>query len=130
MRTGVTYIRSLNEPHYFVMIYRNDEKLGNLPTLTLEKFNADNFRELNLKTSNMVFNPENTMTLVDGLPRVSFAIEYVKSFNEKLTTLTELRSHKFHSFVITKDNFDILYRTKGLDEYLQFFEKNYPKEAE
>ncbi|MEJ1239138.1 hypothetical protein WBG78_13465 [Chryseolinea sp. T2] len=130
MKAGVTYIRSLNEPHYFVMIYRNDEKLGNMPTLTLEKLNTDNFRELNLKTSNMVFNPENTMTLVDGLPRVSFAIEYMKSFNEKLATLTELRSHKFHSFVITKDNFDILYRTKGLDEYLQFFEKNYPKEAE
>ena len=70
------------------------------------------------------------MTLVDGLPRVSSAIEYVKTFNEKLATLTELRNHKFHSFVFTKDNFDILYRTKGLDEYLQFFEKNYPKEAE
>ena len=130
LRAGVKYIRSLNEPHYFVMIYRNDEKLGNIPTLTLEKFNTDNFRELNLKTSNMVFNAENTMTLVDGLPRVSYAIEYVKSFNEKLATLTELRNHKFHSFVITKDNFDILYRTKALDEYLQFFEKNYPKEAE
>ncbi|MGC3945889.1 MAG: tetratricopeptide repeat protein [Chryseolinea sp.] len=130
LRVGVKYIRSLNEPHYFVMIYRNEEKLGNMPMLTLEKFNTDNFRELNLKTSNMVFNPENTMTLVDGIPRVSSAIEYMKSFNEKLATLTELRNHKFHSFVITKDNFDILYRTKGLDEYLQFFEKNYPKEAE
>lgn len=130
LRVGIQYIRSLNEPHYFVMIYRNDENLGNLPTLTLEKFNTDNFRDLKLKSTNMVFNPENTMTLVDGLPRISAAIEYVKTFNEKLATLTELRNHKFHSFVITKDNFDILYRTKGLDEYLQFFEKNYPKEAE
>jgi hypothetical protein len=130
LRVGVQYIRSLNEPHYFVMVYSNAEKLGNMPTLTLEKFNMDNFRDLKLKTSNMLFNPENTMTLVDELPRVSSAIEYVKTFNEKLATLTELRNHKFHSFVITKDNFDILYRTKGLDEYLQFFEKNYPKETE
>ena len=51
-----------------------------------------------------------------------------KTFNEKLSTLNELRNHKFHSFVITKDNFDIFYRTKGLDEYIQFFEKNYPTE--
>lgn len=130
LRAGVQYIKSLNEPHYFVMIYRNDANMGNLPTLTLEKFNMEYFRELKLKTTNMVFNAENTMTLVDELPRVSSAIEYVKTFNEKLATLTELRSHKFSSFVITKDNFDILYRTKGLDEYLQFFEKNYAKEAE
>lgn len=130
MRAGVQYIRSLNEPHYFVMIYRNDENLGNIPALTLEKFNLEHFATLKLKTTNMVFNPENTMTLVDELPRVSAAIEYVKTFTEKRATLTELRNHKFHSFVITKDNFDILYRTKGLDEYLQFFEKNYPKETD
>lgn len=130
LRAGVKYIQSLNEPHYFVLIYRNEDNFGNLPVLTLEKFNNDNFRELQLKTSNMVFDPANTVTLVDGIPRVSAAIEYAKTFNEKLATLTELRNRKFHSFVITKDNFDILYRTKGLDEYLQFFEKNYPKEAQ
>lgn len=130
LRAGVQYIRSFNEPHYFVMIYRNSENLANLPTLTLEKFNRDHFRNLSLTTSNIVFNGENTMTLVDGLPQISPAIEYIKTFNEKRATLTELRNHKFHSFVITKDNFDILYRTKGLDEYLQFFEKNYAKEAE
>lgn len=129
-RAGIQYIRSLNEPHYFVMIYANTANLGNLPGLTLEKLNTGNFGDWGLRTSNMVFNGENTMTIVDGIPRVSAAIEYMKTFNEKLPTLTELRNHKFHSFVITKDNFDILYRTKGLDEYLQFFEKNYPKEAE
>jgi hypothetical protein len=75
-------------------------------------------------------NEEFTMTLVDELPRISSALEYVKTFNEKLPTLTELRNHKFRSFVITKDNFDIFYRTKGLDEYIQFFEKNYPSETD
>jgi len=73
-------------------------------------------------------NDDYTLTLVADLPRISSALEYIKTFNEKLSTLNELRNHKFHSFVITKDNFDIFYRTKGLDEYLQFFEKNYPAE--
>jgi hypothetical protein len=39
--------------------------------------------------------------------------------------MTPLGNYNFHNFVITKDNFDIFYRTKGLDEYIQFFEKNY-----
>jgi hypothetical protein len=127
---GVQYIRSLEEPHYFVLLFGNDENMGAVPTVALEKFNSDFFKDLKLKVSTLVFNDDSTMTLVADLPRISSAVEYVKTFNDKLATLTELRNHKFHSFVITKDNFDILYRTKGLDEYLQFFQKNYPSETE
>ncbi len=71
-----------------------------------------------------------TLTFVSGLPRVSNALDYIQTFKEKLPSMTELRNHNFNNFVITKDNFDIFYRTKGLDEYLQFFEKNYPAESQ
>jgi outer membrane protein assembly factor BamD (BamD/ComL family) len=125
---GIQYIRSLEEPHYFVMVYRKDENMTPVASGVLEEFNRDNFKELKLKTSNLLLDDTYSLTLVDELPRISSALEYVKTFNEKLPALNELRSHKFHSFVITKDNFDIFYRTKGLDEYIQFFEKNYPTE--
>jgi tetratricopeptide (TPR) repeat protein len=128
VRKGIQYIRSLEEPHYFVLVYKTTENIGALGTAALEKFNQLYFSELKLKTSNLVLNDDYTLTLVADLPRISSALEYVKTFNEKLSTLSDLRNHKFHSFVITKDNFDIFYRTKGLDEYLQFFEKNYPAE--
>ena len=128
LRKGIQYIRSLEEPHYFIMVYKNTDNIGALGTVALEKFNQSYFSELKLKTSNLVLSDDYTLTLVADLPRISSALEYIKTFNEKLSTLSELRNHKFHSFVITKDNFDIFYRTKGLDEYLQFFEKNYPAE--
>lgn len=125
-RQGIQYIRSFEESHYFIMIYKKGEKI--FASAALERFNDQNFKDLRLKTSNLVFNDDYTLTLVDGLPRVSSAIEYFQTFNEKLSTLAELRNHKFYTFVITKDNFDIFYRTKGLDEYIQFFEKYYPAE--
>lgn len=104
--------------------------MGNRPSAVLERFNQNYFKELKLRTSNLVLNDDYIITLVAELPRVSSAIEYVRTFNEKLPTFTELRNHKFNNFVITKDNFDIFYRTKGLDEYLYFFEKNYPSETQ
>jgi tetratricopeptide (TPR) repeat protein len=127
---GIQYIRSFEEPHYFVLVHRRSDNLSAVVSAMLERFDEDNFKELKLKTSNLVLNDEYILTLVDELPRISWALEYKKTFNEKLSTLTELRNHKFHSFVITKDNFDIFYRTKGLDEYLQFFERNYPAESQ
>ncbi|HYG18392.1 MAG TPA: tetratricopeptide repeat protein, partial [Ohtaekwangia sp.] len=127
---GIRFIQSLNEPHYFVMVYRIEEKLNNTAVAALEKFNQANFKELQLKTSNLVLNDEYTLTLVADLPQVRQAMAYIETFNDKLPALGELRNHKFNTFVITKDNFDIFYRTKGLDEYLKFFEKNYPPEIQ
>jgi tetratricopeptide (TPR) repeat protein len=129
-KDGIQYIRSLEEPHYFLIVYKTEENLSMGASTALAKFNADSFNDLKLKTSNMVFNDMYTLTLVADLPGISTALDYRKTFNEKLPTLTEFRNHKFHNFVITKDNFDILYRTKGLDEYLKFFERNYPAEIQ
>lgn len=127
-RKGIQYIRSLEEPHYFVMVYRKSENIGNKAVIALENFNRQYFGEYRLRTSNLVLNEDYTITLVAELPRVSSAIEYVHTFTEKLPLINEIRNYKFYNFVITKDNFDIFYRTKGLDEYLYFFEKNYPAE--
>ena len=130
LNRGVQYIRSLEEPHYFLIVYKNEENMSLPASSALAKFNENYFKDLKLKTSNLVLNDMYTLTLVADLPGITTALDYIKTFNEKLSTLTEIRSHKFHNFVITKDNFDIFYRTKGLDEYLKFFERNYPAEIQ
>ncbi|MFZ6009951.1 MAG: hypothetical protein ACOYXT_06330, partial [Bacteroidota bacterium] len=113
-----------------VLVYRKSEDMDDAATDVLERFNENYFSDLNLKTSTLALNDEYTLTFVADLPRIRAALEYQKTFTEKLSSFVELRNHKFNNFVITKDNFDIFYRTKGLDEYIQFFEKNYPAESQ
>lgn len=125
---GIQYIRSFEEPHYFVFVSAKESKLVETLSSTLESFNQTEFKELGLKVSTLILNDAYTLTLVSDLPRLSSALEYYRTFTEKQATFTGLKDHKFSSFVITKDNFDIFYRTKGLDEYLQFFQKNYHPE--
>lgn len=127
-RKGIRYIRSLEEPHYFVVLHRKTEKLEEILPAELAKFNNSNFPDQDLKISNLVFNEQYTITFVADLMNVTTAVDYYRTFNENLASMAALRNHKFDNFVITKDNFDIFYRTKGLDEYLDFFSKNYPKE--
>jgi len=127
-RKGIQYILSLEEPHYFVLIYKRSEKMDALASATLESYNQASFADMNLKTSNLIFSDEYALTFVADLPGMNAAIDYYKTFIEKLPALDALRNYKFNNFVITKNNFDIFYRTKGLDEYIQFFEKNYPTE--
>jgi tetratricopeptide (TPR) repeat protein len=127
---AIEYIRSLEEPHYFLIVYKNEENMSLGASSALTKFNNANFNDQKLKTSNLVLNDMYTITLVSDLPGITTALDYLKTFNEKVNTLSEFRNHKFHNFVITKDNFDIFYRTKGLNEYIKFFEKNYPAEIQ
>lgn len=128
MEKGIQYIRSFEEPHYFVLISLRSDKAERKTTEALDLFNSQYFKDLGLKVSNLILNDTYTITLVADLPRVSSALEYYKTFTEKQSALDGLKGYKFNKFVITKDNFDIFYRTKGLDEYIQFFEKNYRPE--
>jgi tetratricopeptide (TPR) repeat protein len=127
-RKGIQYVKSFDEPHYFVLIYKRTGEVGQIASSVLETFNRNHFKTLNLKTSNLILNEEYALTFVADLPGVKSAMEYFKTFIENQPGIVELRNHKFDNFVITKDNFNIFYRTKGLDEYLQFFQKNYKTE--
>jgi tetratricopeptide (TPR) repeat protein len=125
-KKGIQYIRSLNETHYFVLLYKRADKLDEMITSALAYFNSGHFDDLKLNITNLNFNDEYSLAFVSDLPNVSTAVEYYRTFGQNVRSITEFRNHKFDNFVITKDNFDIFYRTKGLDEYLEFFEKNYP----
>jgi tetratricopeptide (TPR) repeat protein len=125
---GIQFIQSFEEAHYFVLVSDRKSDIADEATKALEGFNNSNFKDLNLKVSTLILNDSFTLTLVSDLPSMTSAVEYYKTFIEKRPALTGLKDHKFSNFVITKDNFDIFYRTKGLDEYLQFFEKNYHPE--
>lgn len=124
-RRGISFNPAPEGLHYFVMVYPKGKGVNELTASSLERFNSSQFSELNLRTSHLVLNDEYSLTFVSDLPDRKAAMAYFKAFSENLPGIPALRNHKFDNFVITKDNFDIFYRTKGLNEYLRFFEKNY-----
>jgi tetratricopeptide (TPR) repeat protein len=124
-RRDIQYDTAFDEPHYFVLVYPKSEGINELTASTLESFNKIHFSKLNLKTSHLALNDDLAITFVSDLQDKKTAMEYFQTFNEKPQNISALRNHKFDNFVITKDNFDIFYRTKGLNEYIRFFKKNY-----
>ncbi len=128
-RKGIQYQISPDAAHYFVLVYPRADKIDDATVAGLESFNKSFFGQLDLKTSNLVLNDQYAITFVSEFNNKSAAMAYFQSFTENQPGLTRLRNHKFDNFVITKENFDIFYRTKGLNEYLRFFQKNYQTKA-
>lgn len=125
---GIQYGTSLEGPHNFIIVYTTADRITNPVSTTLENYNEAQWKDLKLNTSNLILNDEKTITLVTEFPNRKTALSYFDKFLAQIATAKPLSNFKFYSFVITKDNFQIFYRTKALDEYLTFFDRNYQKQ--
>ena len=125
---GIQFIKSMEGVHSFVVVYTTEDRITNPVSTALEKFNASQWKDLKLNTSNIILNEEKTITIVTDLPNLESALSYFDKFLAQIAKDKPFSNYKFYSFVITKDNFQIFYRTKALDEYLTFFDRNYQKQ--
>ncbi len=122
---GIQFSAGFDQPHYFVLVYASRKGGNEATAAALETFNQSNFGKEEFDISHLVLNDTSTITFVSKLEGKQAAMEYFRKFAENRSAIPGLRNHKFDNFVISKENFDTFYRTKGLNEYLLFFEKNY-----
>ncbi|MEP1034449.1 tetratricopeptide repeat protein [Ekhidna sp.] len=118
------FIEDFSQKHLFIIVYdiKSDmtTKLAPLVDDYLKNKNLNN-----LKTGNLILSDEKSMLLVNVFPGKGTAVNFQKSFEEETSLKDTFKGIKFDVFVITEDNFDILYRTKDVSAYLTFFEKHY-----
>lgn len=125
---GIRYSANVEGTHYFVTLYTTSDRITNTVVDALEKFNETQWAKLKLTTSNLALNDEKLVTMVVEFPDRETALSYYDKFLAQLSIAKPFSNYKFYNFVITKDNFQTFYRTKALDEYLTFFNRNYQKQ--
>jgi hypothetical protein len=125
---GIRYSTNVEGIHYFVTLYTTSDRITNTVVDALEKFNETQWSKLKLTTSNLALNDEKLVTMVVEFPDRETALSYYDKFLAQLSIAKPFSNYKFYNFVITKDNFQTFYRTKALDEYLTFFNRNYQKQ--
>jgi tetratricopeptide (TPR) repeat protein len=125
---GIRFMNMLEGPHRFVMIYLRDEKTKADVSGAVEAFNNRIFKNEKLTITNVIFNETYMVTYVSEFPDRATSMGYLAKFIAQSPQDNRLANYKFDTFVITPENFDIFYRTKALNEYLTFFDRNYKKE--
>lgn len=91
----------------------------------LEAFHTQSFGNARLRTGNMDLNAQLSIFIISPFSNAEKAMDYLKTFQEKFTSIGLKEEVKAKSFFISIENFQILNRTKDLDEYLQFFTATY-----
>jgi len=121
---GIRFTRNTGAPHQVVIIHNRENNLSSTLTDALEKFNASQFKDQKLITSNLVLDETLTMTIILDFSKLQDAITYLQEVNGILASGTMV-NYKFNIFAITQENFGTLYKTKALPEYLSFYDRNY-----
>jgi tetratricopeptide (TPR) repeat protein len=122
---GIRFAQDQAAVHYYVIVYKVSDRIREKVTAEIELFNKSVVKDKKLETSDLVLSDDLVFTMVTELKDGAAASEYFDKLNTWLAQRPSLTSYKFDTFVITKDNFQIFYRTKALDEYLTFYDRNY-----
>ena len=91
----------------------------------LEAFHTQSFGNARLRTGNMNLSAQLSIFIISPFSNAEKAMDYLKTFQEKFTSIGLNEEVKNNSFFISIENFQVLNRTKDLEEYLQFFTATY-----
>jgi tetratricopeptide (TPR) repeat protein len=121
---AVRFIKDFNQKHYFILTHNINDGLSDSLLVVMDRFIAEN-KITTLNTGNLILNNESTMTMVNWFPSKNTAEKFVDMFETSLPELPVISENNIRYFIITEDNFEILYKTKDPESYYEFFNEHY-----
>jgi tetratricopeptide (TPR) repeat protein len=115
------YITNTDREHYFLYLYPSDIDLKTSVSSLIDDYLS--IQNSNLITGNMVFDKTYSIAMVTPFSNLEAAQKFRSEIEVNL--LTSAEKEKWINLIMTKENFDIFYKTKDLDSYLTFFDKYY-----
>ena len=123
--TSSNFIQADESEHYVVAVINSKETNLNQAKAKVSDFTKTYFSGFDYKVSNTMFNEEKTFILIKSFLNLKDANDYFTTFVGDNDLISELNLVKNDKFIITKQNYLELFRSKDFEGYLEFFTKNY-----
>ena len=117
---AVKFIQDFDQNHSFVLIYSFEAYGEDELPKRMEDFINEHYPDQGLQFAQLILTAAKSMIVVNQFNTRSEALTFFNLFNSGSSPLKGLNTLDFSNFVITKDNFDIFYQTKDVDNYLTF----------
>jgi hypothetical protein len=115
-----------DQTHIFVLaLSPTDVETAKNLLSDLEAFHTLSFGSSRLRTGNMNLSADLSIYIISPFSDAEKALSYLNIFQEKFTSIGLNEEVKNKAFFISIENFQILNRTKDLEEYRQFFTSTY-----
>jgi tetratricopeptide (TPR) repeat protein len=111
--------------HYFAVILPVQGTDLTKVRSAMSDFNLQMYASSGFKVTNNLLDKNNHIVLVKPFQGSDLADEYMRVFLDDQDKLKDLNSAPYTYFLISKTNYIALFKSKNVDEYLQFFNENY-----
>jgi hypothetical protein len=111
--------------YYWITIVENGKGDINKFKTKLSDLHAESFSNDELHISNVFLNATQQVVTVKPFDGKVKAMNYFNFMKDKKTAFNDLVAGTYKSFVISAENYTILYKEKNIDEYQQFFSQNF-----
>jgi len=124
-RKGAQYITYFDQPHFFIFVYPNLGANAEIIPALIENYIDEHNPDIDLKTGNLSLNEGFSIVLVNKFQTKDQAMDFYDAFIGSDLQFPGADEVTFETFVITEDNFQILYQAKRTENYNKFFEAHY-----
>ncbi len=121
----VKFIEYFDQTHSFVLVYDFETEGENELPSRMEKFIQSNYPNQELNIGQLILTGSKSLIVVNQFQSKLEALTFFNLFNGEKNPLKGLNTLNFSNFVITKDNFEIFYQSKDVENYKLFFEEHY-----
>ncbi len=114
--------------HYIIfLLYGGDGNLVNDFKTELNKYNAEEFSKLRIRSTSLFLNQENKthLVLLRRFDDAEQAMEYYNQFNKDADTIFDGSDYSYDLFAVNQLNYREIITTKSANSYRAFFEKHY-----
>jgi tetratricopeptide (TPR) repeat protein len=116
-----------NAMHFYILVVKDELVDVDALKIKISDYNAK-FHDLqNLMVNSLMLDNGRQMITVNNFDNSETAMTYFMGILNSKYIFTKLENAgEYFNFVISVENYPILYKNKDVQQYLRFFEKNYP----
>ncbi|MCX6268151.1 MAG: tetratricopeptide repeat protein [Bacteroidetes bacterium] len=116
-----------NAMHFYVLVVNDDRVDVDALKVKITDYNTKYHDLENLMVNSLLLDNGRQMITVNNFDNSETAMNYFLGILSSKYIFTKLENTgEYSNFVISVENYPVLYKNKDIPQYLRFFEKNYP----
>ncbi len=124
-KRGISYIGDLDLEHFYIISYENRGTIAEDLSEAIDNFIQNEYSDKNLNIGNLVLEDGIGLVLVNQFNSKADAEKFLRKIHGNHSPLEKFGHVRYEDYIITKENFEILFKTKGLKEYKKFYQEYY-----
>jgi len=113
--------------HFFVLLVNSEKTNVDALKIKISDFNTKGHDAAGLQVNSLLLDNNTEMITVGNFDDSDRAVIYFNDIYQSQYIFAKLETTgDYFAFLISTDNYPILYKNKNIQQYMRFFEKNYP----